>query len=218
MITDLAVGATGSFPQQFHYSVTGNTLYFRANDDNLMGAELWKYGPIILPIELAFFDATKIDANALLDWTTATETNNDRFIIERSTNGSTFEAIGVVDGAGNSNTNISYQFVDDNPNTGINYYRLKQVDFDGQFENSEIRTLYFEQPALFIVYPNPFTSNLFFEMPSANEQVIVQIHDMLGRLISKQHLMLEPRVKLQLDELKNGDVCYICTNGNPNIY
>lgn len=87
-----------------------------------------------LPIELLEFTGINIGQINKLSWVTATETNNDLFTVERSSNGYTWEEIGTVDGSGNSSQAIRYSFVDSSPNSGINYYRLKQTDFDGRFE------------------------------------------------------------------------------------
>lgn len=85
-----------------------------------------------LPITLVNFDA-KQNGNAVeVSWTTLSELNNNRFEIERSTDGENFTLIGVVNGANTSNNRINYSFTDNNPEFGYQYYRLRQVDFDGQ--------------------------------------------------------------------------------------
>ncbi len=86
-----------------------------------------------LPIELVSFTGEKQkDGTNLLFWTTATETNNDYFVMTRSTDGLNWENIGIVQGAGNSVSSIDYQLRDNNPPNTINYYRLVQVDYNGQ--------------------------------------------------------------------------------------
>jgi hypothetical protein len=94
-----------------------------------------------LPIELIDFTANCREPNVLLNWSTASELNNDFFTIERSNDAVNFIAIGNVDGAGNSNNVINYQFTDNSPLSQPAYYRLKQTDFDGQFEYSDIVSL-----------------------------------------------------------------------------
>lgn len=84
-----------------------------------------------LPISLLSFNAVPKGNTVLCNWVTASELNNDYFTIERSADGSFFEAIGIVDGAGNSNEELNYQFTDYQPFNGVSYYRLKQTDFDG---------------------------------------------------------------------------------------
>ena len=92
-------------------------------------------GTITLPVELIYFDLLQSDNLKTLIWKTASEINNDYFEIQRSKDGIRFETIGNVTGSGNSYEIITYSFnVDDE----VFYYRLKQVDFDGEFEYSHI--------------------------------------------------------------------------------
>ena len=91
-----------------------------------------------LPIELLYFNAQCETSNTKLIWATASETNNDYFSVEKSHDGSTFENIGNVAGAGFSNTLLPYSLIDDNPYSDITYYRLKQTDFNGNFTYSDI--------------------------------------------------------------------------------
>lgn len=86
---------------------------------------------VVLPIELIAFDAVCKSDEVLLRWSTATETNNDHFTIERSGDGVQWEAIGAVPGAGNSQQAMQYSFTDPEVQTDTRYYRLMQVDYDG---------------------------------------------------------------------------------------
>ncbi|HET6992024.1 MAG TPA: T9SS type A sorting domain-containing protein, partial [Bacteroidia bacterium] len=92
----------------------------------------------VLPIEMLRFDGVCDKGNVLLNWTTASEQNNDFFTIERSTDGLTFSQIGTVDGAGNSDQILHYSFFDTDPVGGTNYYRIKQTDFNGAFSYNKI--------------------------------------------------------------------------------
>ncbi len=94
-------------------------------------------GAVALPVSFSSFYAY----NNKLSFSTASETNNDYFTIERSGDGRTFDAIGEIKGAGNSTEEKHYEFTDENPIQGINYYRIKQTDFDGQYSYSEIRSV-----------------------------------------------------------------------------
>ena len=80
------------------------------------------------------FSASIKNHTVLLQWQTASEINNDYFIVERSSDALSWESIGYVNGNGNSNSVISYSFNDNQPLFGVSYYRLKQIDFDGAFE------------------------------------------------------------------------------------
>ncbi|HUH74835.1 MAG TPA: T9SS type A sorting domain-containing protein [Chitinophagales bacterium] len=91
-----------------------------------------------LPVELLYFTAQAQGCDVVLEWATASEMNNDFFEIQRSSNSYEWNTIGKVDGNGNCNTRVDYQFVDNDISNGINYYRLKQVDFDGTAEYHKI--------------------------------------------------------------------------------
>lgn len=91
-----------------------------------------------LPITLMSFTAQKVENSNLLEWTTASELNNDYFLLERSTDGITWRTINKSSGAGNSNTLIDYSFSDYDFENTINYYRLSQVDFNGVSETFNI--------------------------------------------------------------------------------
>ncbi len=84
-----------------------------------------------LPISLTSFTAKAIDKSILLNWKTASEKDNQKFEVLRSTEDKNFRPIGTIAGSGNSDTEISYSFVDENPYAGINYYQLKQIDNNG---------------------------------------------------------------------------------------
>lgn len=110
-------------------------------------------GTTPLPVSLVEFNATAIDnAQVLCEWTTATETNNDYFTVERSPNTYNFEEVGIVDGAGNSNQLLQYTFLDERPLDGWSYYRLKQTDYNGAFSYSELRAVYIGAKESTLVY------------------------------------------------------------------
>ena len=101
-----------------------------------------------VPVELTRFRLYTPDPAAqtvFLDWQTASEQNNSHFEVQYSTNGMDFKTIGIVNGNGTTTENSDYFFVDKNPSNGINYYRLKQVDFNGQFEYSTVKSIVIEK-------------------------------------------------------------------------
>ena len=110
-----------------------------------------------LPITLLSFTANETANGININWQTASEVNNDYFTVERSINGYDWETLLTIEGAGNSNTVLSYAAVDRNPYHGHSYYRLKQTDFDGQFSYSKITSAFinYEQKSLIRIYPNP---------------------------------------------------------------
>jgi len=136
-----------------------------------------------LPVELTTFTATALENHTTqLNWATASELNNDHFEIQRSTGDNNWSAIGTVNGNGNSSMLINYSFIDEQPENGINYYRLKQVDYDGTFEytivvavthNSSIEK---NNPVEISVFPNPTTDVLWvksnYSTPTVSQENI----------------------------------------------
>jgi hypothetical protein len=139
------------------------------------------------PIQLNYFKGTKTEeGTALLEWATATEINNDYFALERSADGVDYQEVGRIKGAGNSNNAQQYEFIDHNPLAGSNYYRLRQVDLNGAYSYSQVRTLHFEQEFSIHIFPNPFSDKFSVDIyaSSANE-AIVKVFDMKGRLVQQ---------------------------------
>lgn len=145
-----------------------------------------------LPVELLSFNAVKTGGSALLLWQTATEINNNFFRVEKSADGFNFSSIGIVFGAGNSNQLLDYSFVDATPVSGINYYRLAQVDFDGTEHLSQMVSLDFSgvnEMDDISIYPNPVSleSTLNIVVPP-DEQGFMQISDINGRIIYSERV------------------------------
>jgi len=107
-----------------------------------------------LPIELQSFEASAGERVVQLKWVTQTEVRNKHFEVERSRNGTDFTGIGKVSGAGNSNSIRRYDWIDPSPFPGKSYYRLRQVDEDGQFSYSPLASVHYEVSAT-TIYPNP---------------------------------------------------------------
>lgn len=115
----------------------------------------------VLPVELLRFSATKSGKTALLAWQTATEQNNEGFSIERlSTTTNQWAEIGFTQGAGTSTATHTYAFTDQSPQGGENFYRLRQVDFSGDFTYSAIVSVRFDEQGALVIYPNPVGDRL----------------------------------------------------------
>lgn len=111
---------------------------------------------IVLPVDLTYFRAAPIGKTVKLEWETSFETNSKSFIIERSEDLNTFEVVGIVDAAGESNERQKYIFVDDGPSAGVNYYRLRMVDKNDDFNFSKtVDAVIHSEGHLFSVSPNP---------------------------------------------------------------
>lgn len=137
-----------------------------------------------LPIGLIDFNAAACDGNICLNWTTATEKNNDHFTIERSTDGINFINVGQVKGAGNSQQNLSYSFIDRLALQGQAYYHLKQTDYNGAYSYSSIKTVNLDdnKGVFFNLYPSP-NQGLFTISMQVDAEVLVS--DATGQEIFK---------------------------------
>jgi hypothetical protein len=113
----------------------------------------------VLPIQLLQFAVSLNDQQTVdIEWTTAEEINNDHFVIEKSRDGVTFETLGIVESQGNSDNVQFYKTIDRTPHEGTSFYRLKQVDLNGQFTYSDIQTITINAPGNpIVIFPNPIT-------------------------------------------------------------
>jgi hypothetical protein len=137
-----------------------------------------------LSVQLLDFNAVLRVDKVYLDWSTQSEKNNDYFTLEKSQDGYTFFPLMQVKGYVNSQTLKAYQEIDNHPNFGVTYYRLKQTDTDGKISYSQIRTVIYNLSGI-SVFPNPAIDNHFqIEFNSeVNENVDVLIYNNLGQLI-----------------------------------
>ncbi len=146
------VAATGTVSGTFttiNYPPGGNwSLTYNSNNVTLEYLGL-------LPVELMDFDAQASNSDVLLSWRTASEINNDHFEVGHSRDGINFEPIGKVTGHGTTLEEREYQFVHRQPEAGTHYYRLRQVDLDGQHEFSKTISIAFGSMDAFRIYPNP---------------------------------------------------------------
>jgi hypothetical protein len=144
---------------------------------------LSRYDPA-LPIELVDFRIDWVDGNVLIRWSTASETNNDYFTVERSRDALTWEVIGHVPGAGTSHELLIYDYIDPSPTPGINYYRLKQTDYDGQFEYSEFVVLDAKKSLYqdIEIYPNPAYDHL--NLTGIDGSETIEFLDLAGKKLT----------------------------------
>ena len=143
------------------------------------------FGPISLPVTWLEFTARKANKNdGLLDWSTATEKNNRGFEVQHSLDAIHFENVGFVQGNGTTQQQHNYQFVHKNLASGTHYYRLRQVDNDGNSEFSGVRSLNIGTAATertFNIYPNPNSGK--FTITGSEALGKIKLYDALGQLI-----------------------------------
>ena len=183
-----------------------------------------------LPINLVYFNAryNPDSRQADLDWATASESNNDFFTVERSADGVDFEEIGFTTGAGNSNSLMLYEDIDPFPLKGVSYYKLKQTDFDGQFEYSEIVAINILDIEAFRIWPNPaddmvelnLSEQVMYTLNTSFNSVIpsVSIIDRTGKLVMQQTIeILSNTVLINTSNLSEG-LYLISLNVNGEVY
>ncbi len=139
-----------------------------------------------LPIEMVRFDGACAENSVSLKWTTATETDNDFFTVERSVDGISFAAVGNVNGAGNSTQLLNYEFGDTDPFSGANYYRIKQTDFNGHYSYSKIivvDTKNCGNQNLQLVHTFFNADDLEINYTHANGTVTIEVYNAEGKLI-----------------------------------
>lgn len=213
--TNLTVGATYIFCYAFTVPVSPycqHTIH-------------WPYfvGAATLPIELLSFDA-KITSNKVnVAWVTATEKNNNYFVVERSTDAVNFKEISRVKGALNSDKILNYSVVDALPLEGISYYRLKQVDTDESFSYSQIKSVNFNDgDSDFSLNPNPANNEVIIKFPcTSSRNEIIHVYDYHGNLLLSKEVSCieggENNVSLDVSGMDKG-LYFVFLNTDDKFY
>ncbi len=152
------------------------------------------YTLLVLPVELISFNGYRRDRMVELNWTTASEENNDYFLLERSLNGRDFDPLAKIEGFGTTSEINHYRHYDEKPSTGTNYYRLTQVDYDGtQHIQSKIVAVEYMEEAIATIVPNPSTTGAFSIHYLTEEpgEVQVEIFDLNGRALHYGEVLAE---------------------------
>ena len=185
----------------------GATGYVVSNQVNsfspfTFGADGGDYGDIPLSVDIASFTGRKVGTANELNWSTANETNNEYFEIQRSSDGLAFLAVGKVKGGGNSSELVKYTFVDKTPVSGSNYYRLLHMDYDQESTFSDVILIENTNFSGFTISPNPMGPNQKLRVSykgqwSSSGKVEILINDAGGKLLSQ--------FSLTTDSFDNGE-------------
>lgn len=142
-----------------------------------------------LPVELSSFWARPRAKDIELKWETASEINNSHFDIEKSMDAREWNSIAKIEGNGNVSVTSQYNFIDTAPSKGVNYYRLRQFDYDGEFSYSPVVSVNWEKENNVELYPNPAKDQLFFKhIDLSAGDIKIAIFDVNGRQVFDGYL------------------------------
>jgi hypothetical protein len=182
-----------------------------------VGLPLLLDAQVQLPVDFTAFTATKLGKAIGLNWSTATESGNDFYAVERSVDGEVFTEIGRVNGAGESRTSNDYNFTDEAPSPGVNYYRLRQVDFDGAFSFSNV--VFVQNDASEVVaskvFPNPASGQTVVNVSGnwVSERVSATLLDANGRVLREWKQVTNSSETIYLTALASGVYQLLLTDG-----
>jgi len=177
-------------PASLAVSPTSCIFYAGGNSDGFAFTLAFN---IPLPIELVAFEGSVVNGIVHLNWTTASELNNDYFTVERSQDGEKFETIEVIPGAGTSTVASKYSAEDRSPFIGKSYYRLRQTDYDGRTSISKIILVEVlkRNTGVVALYPNPINNtNTLTVVYVGNEleEIVINVTDVSGKILHRKHI------------------------------
>ena len=195
----------GTTYEDFIVSGWINNVISSDGDINTLGGQVFS----VLPVELINFEAIPLANEVKINWSTATEQNNDKFILERSRDGIYFETIKVIEGAGTTNDVQYYTSKDNTPFNGQIFYRLKQVDFNGDFTYTDVIMVeYFSENTRISVYPNPLYKGQSLQIKhSVVGESTIHIFNSNGQLL-KTSILNNSHQSINIDELSAGVYFY----------
>jgi hypothetical protein len=180
-----------------------------------------------LPVMLTKLAATPVKGDVFVTWTTVSETNNSGFDVERSLDGINFRKVGFVKGKGNSNMVLNYNFADrkafEVTNSTVIYYRLRQVDFNGTINLSDVVKVSTTNTAAVAVtaYPNPFNNSVTVSIVSNEDaQYTYAVKDMQGKVVTTSAIQVKQgmnQIPVQQSELLSPGIYFLTIYGKENV-
>jgi glucose/arabinose dehydrogenase len=181
--------------------------------------KIYKFTPTIVPVELISFNATLINNKVRLDWFTSTETNNLGFEIEKSQDGVNYQTIFFISGNGTTTHRNVYNYIDESVSSGIYYYRLKQIDYDGSFLYLKTVVVDLGLPETFLLeqnYPNPFNPKTVINYQVSKKGIVtLKVFDVLGNeittLVNEDKIAGSYSIEFDASQLTSGIYFYKLT-------
>lgn len=167
----------------------------------------------VLPVELVHFNAQAKGQHIIIQWQTEREFNNNGFELQKSEDGIDWHVLEFLDGKGTANVLRTYKSIDKSPTQSLNYYRLKQMDFDGKFKYSKVISVVVNRLDDIMTYPNPVNNQLNIEGIAA-EEVLIQIYNTIGQVIYQELQFIDAKLEIDVSTLKIGNYFLNITDTN----
>jgi hypothetical protein len=158
---------------------------------------------IALPVQLIGFNVEAKSSRVVMKWQTASEINSSYFAVERSTDGNNWQTVKRVESVKNSTVVQDYISADDKPVAGLSFYRLKQVDMNGEAFYSKIEVMNFQPAVVMSVYPNPATTSFSVEAENIDNSMVT-IMDCTGKTLDLQNEAQQNKLTYHVNGLANG--------------
>lgn len=200
----------------------GDTLYFKWTGDDVGGSGsrdefaldniIVNMSTMVLPVTWLTFKATERNQKSILQWTTTSEINNSHFVIVHSIDGRSWADVGRVKAVTRQSAINHYEFIHKNPDRGMNYYRLRQVDIDGGTDHSIVQrvNIHGKQQREVTLYPNPAAERLYLNDLQWKDDTEVFIYSISG---DKVHTVRKPSAEIPIHFLPSGVYFLMVTSG-----
>lgn len=165
-----------------------------------------------VPLELTGFSVQKTGSSVQINWSTAQEQNSKEFVVERSTDQSNWSRVASVAANGSSHSTANYSATDQNPAQGVNYYRLKMVDIDGRYVNSDVKSVTFSSSFSVSISPNPASSFINVTLNGNNNASRIIVSDLNGRVLYNQ-TTTAPKLQINSSSFAKGMYIIKVING-----